>query len=87
MGRRELSIAGLVLVSVISVSVVSRSAMQAAEPVAVPNFEDDVLPILNARCLKCHGGESTKAGLDVRRRFAMLSGGDSGASIVINSSP
>jgi hypothetical protein len=45
-------------------------------------FEKDVAPILKTHCLKCHGGEKREAELDVRRRFSLLSGGDSGAAIV-----
>ena len=45
-------------------------------------FEKDVVPILNVHCVKCHGGEKREAGLDMRRRFSLLSGGDSGAAIV-----
>ncbi|MCC7419731.1 MAG: PSD1 domain-containing protein [Planctomycetaceae bacterium] len=45
-------------------------------------FEDDVAPILEARCFKCHGEKEKKGNLDLRRRFAILKGGDSGAGIV-----
>ena len=45
-------------------------------------FEKDVAPILETHCVKCHGSEKREAGLDVRRRFSLLSGGDSGAAIV-----
>jgi hypothetical protein len=45
-------------------------------------FEKDVAPILAKHCLKCHGGEKREAGLDVRRRFTLLTGGESGAAIV-----
>lgn len=45
-------------------------------------FEDDVVPILEARCFKCHGTENRKGGLDLRRRFRMEAGGDSGAALV-----
>lgn len=45
-------------------------------------FEKDVAPILKVHCLKCHGGGKREAGLDVRRRFSLLGGGDSGAAIV-----
>src|SRR5436190_997413 len=54
-------------------------ADQAGKPLT---FEEDVVPILEARCLKCHGEQVRKAGLDLRRRFSMLKGGDSGAAIV-----
>ncbi|MBI3862819.1 MAG: PSD1 domain-containing protein [Planctomycetia bacterium] len=46
------------------------------------NFEDDILPILEVRCLKCHGAQMRKAGLDLRRQFTIVKGGDSGAAIV-----
>lgn len=47
-----------------------------------PVFETDILPIFQAHCLKCHGDKKTKAGLDLRRRFTMVEGGDSGPAIV-----
>jgi len=46
-------------------------------------FEKDVVPILNTHCLKCHGGAKREAGLDVRRRFTLLRGGDTGPAIVV----
>lgn len=45
-------------------------------------FEQHVVPVLKTRCFKCHGGEKREAGLDLRRRFAMVRGGDSGPSLV-----
>jgi hypothetical protein len=47
-----------------------------------PRFETEVLPILSARCLKCHGGEKPKAGLDLRSPTSMLKGGESGPALV-----
>jgi hypothetical protein len=52
-----------------------------AEEAAVV-FENDILPILNAHCFKCHGLEARKAGLDLRTVGMMLRGGDNGAVIV-----
>ncbi len=49
---------------------------------ATLTFEDDIVPIFETRCFKCHGGETRKAGLDLRRRFTLITGGDSGAAIV-----
>ena len=51
-----------------------------AEPALT--FEDDVLPILEARCIRCHGAEVKKSGLDLRRRFTIVEGGDSGPALV-----
>jgi len=45
-------------------------------------LEEDVTPILASRCIKCHGGDRQESGLDLRRRFTMLTGGDSGPAIV-----
>jgi hypothetical protein len=46
------------------------------------NFEDDIAPILEVRCFKCHGAEARKAGLDLRRRFTLVKGGDSGPALI-----
>jgi hypothetical protein len=43
-----------------------------------PVFEKDVLPLLQARCLQCHGADKQKADLDLRTRAAMLRGGEGG---------
>jgi len=45
------------------------------------SFEEHIAPILQSRCLKCHGKSSRKGGLDLRRRFTMLEGGDSGPAL------
>lgn len=44
-------------------------------------FEHQIAPILQARCVRCHGGEGLEAGLDLRRRATILKGGDSGPAI------
>jgi hypothetical protein len=45
-------------------------------------FEEKVRPVLNAHCVKCHGGEKTKAGLRLTSRSAVLAGGDTGPAVV-----
>jgi hypothetical protein len=49
---------------------------------APPQFERDVLPVLTAHCLKCHGTAKPKAKLDLRTRAGMLEGGESGPAVV-----
>ena len=44
--------------------------------------EADVLPILQARCVVCHGKSRQRGGLDLRTQEARLRGGDSGPAIV-----
>ena len=41
-------------------------------------YEDDILPILEDHCLKCHGPDKQKAGLRVDQRWSLLRGGDGG---------
>jgi hypothetical protein len=50
-----------------------------AGPAAAPVFEKDVLPIFQAKCARCHGGEQTKALLDVRSKSGLLKGGEGGS--------
>ncbi len=58
------------------------AAVRAAEKDRTPRFESDILPVLSARCLKCHGGARPKAGLDLRTRAGILQGGESGPALV-----
>src|SRR5260221_709332 len=44
-------------------------------------FEEQVKPILDANCIKCHGGEKTKGGLELTSRQTILSGGDTGPAV------
>ena len=48
---------------------------------ASPTFEIDVLPILEANCVVCHGANSPQKGLDLRTTEAIRRGGESGAAI------
>jgi hypothetical protein len=54
----------------------------AADATKTPTFERDVLPMLNAHCLQCHGGVHQKNGLDLRTLPTVLKGGKSGAVVV-----
>jgi len=49
---------------------------------AEPSFENDVLPILRANCLSCHGEKTRKAELSVATQAHLLRGGESGEVIV-----
>ncbi len=44
------------------------------------SFSRDVLPVLSANCLKCHG-DTQLSGLDLRSRAGMLKGGQNGPSV------
>lgn len=58
-------------------------SVQAEDPSQELTFERDIRPLLKEHCVHCHGeaGE-TEGGLDVRLKRFLVSGGDSGESIV-----
>src|SRR5262245_55751267 len=53
----------------------------ASAPAADVDFARDVQPLLNRRCVRCHGPKRQESGLrlDVRRR--VLQGGDTGPTL------
>lgn len=53
----------------------------------VVDFERDILPILEDRCLFCHGEDEQESGLRLDARPWMLRGGDSGLSAVVEGEP
>lgn len=57
--------------------------MTPAEPAAQPllNFVDDVLPIFEERCLRCHNQDERKSGLSLESYATALEGGSSGQVI------
>jgi mono/diheme cytochrome c family protein len=44
--------------------------------------EHRALVLLETHCVRCHGGEATKAGFDMTRRESLLRGGDDGAVVL-----
>ena len=52
-------------------------------PVAAITFSGDVRPLLERRCINCHGGkDGIKGGLSLRSYADLMKGGESGAVIV-----
>jgi hypothetical protein len=43
-----------------------------------PDFQKDVLPIFEAKCIRCHGTKRRGGKLDMRTVDSLLSGGESG---------
>lgn len=59
------------------------AVMMAAQSVAAPpEFDSEIAPILRTHCVKCHGAESRKGGLDLRTAAGLMHGGDTGAAAV-----
>jgi hypothetical protein len=46
------------------------------------HFTESVKPLLDSRCISCHGGDKVKGGLRMDSREALLKGGDSGPAIL-----
>src|SRR5438270_13031763 len=44
-------------------------------------FEKEVRPLLEAKCVRCHGGEKVKGHLKLTSRAAVLKGGDLGPAV------
>ncbi|MDV6029408.1 MAG: DUF1553 domain-containing protein [Phycisphaera sp. RhM] len=51
------------------------------------DFEEQILPILEERCLYCHGEDEQESGLRLDLRARMLRGGDSGLAAVVPGKP
>lgn len=69
------------------------TAQEAAEPTAAPtetaapvlagiSFSAEVFPILQSRCINCHGGDRTEAELVMRSYEDLMVGGESGPVVL-----
>jgi mono/diheme cytochrome c family protein len=50
-------------------------------PATGVSFASDVLPILNSRCVNCHGGDRVEEGLILRNYSELMTGSDNGPVI------
>src|SRR6266853_1517804 len=50
------------------------------------NFTQDIKPIVEASCIKCHGRGRDKGGLRLDTRETFLKGGDSGPAVLSGNS-
>src|SRR5690242_160980 len=48
----------------------------------VPSYTGDIRPLLQAKCVRCHGGKARKAALDLTTPAGILKGGESGPVVV-----
>src|SRR5262245_54818476 len=51
-------------------------------PARVPSDREEVQPLFQAKCSRCHGEKTRKADLDLRTPASIRKGGESGAVIV-----
>ena len=57
-------------------------ATQPAAQGTTVSFTKDVLPIIESRCINCHGGERTEKGLNLKSFADVMSGSENGPVIV-----
>ena len=60
----------------------SKQKTTSAPPAAKVDYTRDILPILKAKCMDCHGNGQKQGGLVLESRAAVLVGGASGPSLV-----
>ena len=77
--KRRFFLSALIAAAVLGASVSRAPARESEE---VSSFETDVLPIVQANCLVCHGENLQQNGLDLRTRDSIEKGGESGPAIV-----
>ena len=58
-----------------------RSDLNASEKEEVVTFADDIKPILQKYCLKCHGNDDQNADLNLQNYATLLQGGSAGAVV------
>ncbi len=45
------------------------------------SFSRDILPVLQSRCINCHGGQRTSEGLDMKTYQALMAGSQNGSIV------
>ncbi|MBA4293143.1 hypothetical protein C0431_09240 [bacterium] len=76
-GRVSISSVGFFLLAFVPFAV---SAISDPAPIERPvDFVDEIMPIVKAKCLSCHGGTEAQGGLDLSSPRGWIKGGDSGA--------
>lgn len=46
------------------------------------SFANDILPIIQSRCINCHGGQRTEEGLVMRTHADIMAGSDNGPVVI-----
>jgi hypothetical protein len=54
------------------------AATEPAAQGATVSFANDILPIIESRCISCHGGQRTEKGLDMKTFESLMAGSENG---------
>ncbi|HSL42614.1 MAG TPA: c-type cytochrome domain-containing protein, partial [Anaerolineales bacterium] len=57
------------------------AATQPAVEGATVSFANDVMPIIQSRCINCHGGDRTEEGLSMNTHAEIMAGSDNGSVV------
>ncbi len=76
----------LLSVAALGALLASRTAAQEAVPRA-PRYDEDIRPLLTARCLKCHGNAQAEGGLRLTERAGAVAELESGAHAITPGDP
>ncbi len=82
--RIRAALIGLVSVAVLAVVFWTRAPGSSSKPIS---YNEDVRPILNKKCMTCHGGVRRKGGLSLLFRTAALDTLDSGKRAIVPGKP
>ncbi len=88
MPRSKMMLPVLVMAAIMVLSACGGQANEPAAIVAAPagtvkvSFAKDVLPILQSRCVKCHGSEKTEKALDMTSYEQLMAGSENGTVVV-----
>src|SRR5579872_719438 len=85
--RRRVSRSSVAALIVALVGFLTRGYTADAPAPVSPTFEKDILPIFQAKCLRCHGEQKPKAKLDLRTKATILKGGETGPALVPGAAP
>jgi mono/diheme cytochrome c family protein len=80
MPRRQLSI--LFLCLAVTAVWAGPGEGQERAPAPVPRFQEDIRPLLQGKCARCHGQKPRRADLDLTTPAGILRGGESGPAVV-----
>jgi mono/diheme cytochrome c family protein len=73
---------GRFFVLLLALALTTLRANEEDAPAKAPSFEKDIRPLLQAKCLRCHGEKVRRADLDLRTLASALEGGESGPAVV-----
>ena len=57
-------------------------ATEPAAQGATVSFTNDILPIIESRCINCHGGQRTEKGLDMKTFDSLMAGSENGPVVM-----